>query len=79
MELEMEDFVLSDSGAAGAFIHGLEDEFFEVRSISECRPESMLITRNSGANGSRGFYLRAELALTSLGLACAGVSGGYVQ
>lgn len=31
MELDMEDFVLSDSGAAGAFIHGLEDEFFEVR------------------------------------------------
>lgn len=30
MELEMEDFVLSDSGAAGAFIHGLEDEFFEA-------------------------------------------------
>jgi len=34
MELDMQEVVLSDSGAAGAFIHGLEDEFFEVRRDS---------------------------------------------
>lgn len=31
MDVDLEDIVLSDSGAAGAFVHGLEDEFFEVR------------------------------------------------
>lgn len=34
MELDTEDLVLSDSGTAGAFIHGLEDEFFEVHLIN---------------------------------------------
>ncbi len=30
MDVELDDVVLSDSGAAGAFIHGLEDEYEEV-------------------------------------------------
>ena len=34
MNVESEDFRLLDSGAAGAFIHGLEDERSEVRTAA---------------------------------------------
>ena len=32
--MESEEFRIMDSGACGAFVHGLEDEFQEVRNAS---------------------------------------------
>ncbi|KAI9499526.1 armadillo-type protein [Zychaea mexicana] len=34
MDVETEEFRIMDSGACGAFVHGLEDEFQEVRNAS---------------------------------------------
>ena len=33
-DMESEEFRIMDSGACGAFVHGLEDEFQEVRNAS---------------------------------------------
>lgn len=33
-DVESEEFRILDSGACGAFVHGLEDEYKEVRNAS---------------------------------------------
>ena len=43
MEVDLEEVVLSDSGAAGAIVHGLEDEFFEVCCLSPFQFSQMFV------------------------------------